>query len=209
MRPLIRLPGRHGCVAMLAAVLAASGAGAAVVLESTDLLRLHAGGPAASASMLERALTIDTNTSQRNLNLLLEARRAGDVVSPVRAAVPPGQPASRPAGQARGALVPLGLQSQDSVTAPGAAERREWSGGAPARAQPGLPGSGSGPDGVGQDLEQPRRSGQGADAVERLPFLQWMDGARQFVRDNRFELLAGAGLSLVAVAGAQALARRR
>lgn len=209
MRPLIRLPGRRRWTVILAAALAVSGARAAVVLESTDLLRLHAGGPAASASMLERALTIDTNTSQRNLDLLLEARRAGDVVSPMRAAVPSGQPASGPAGQARGALVPLGLQSQDSVTAPGAAERREWTGGAPARTQAVLPGGRSGPDGAGQGLEPSRQSGRGADERERLPLLQWMDGLRQLVRDNRFALLAGAGLLLVAAAGARALARRR
>lgn len=212
MRPLIRLPGRQCWLAMVAATLAASGAGAAAVLDATDLLRLHARGPAASASMLDRALTIDTNTSQRNLDLLLDARRAGDVVSPMRAAVLTGQPAVAPAGQARGALVPLvplGLQAQDSVTAPGAAERREWSGGAPARSQAGLPGSRSGPDGVGHDLDPPRRPGQGADEGERLPFLQWMDGMRQFVRDHRYALLAGVGLLLAAFAAAQALARRR
>ncbi len=198
---LMQRPQPQQWVATLAACLLVSGAGAVSVLESPDTVRLHGSGPAATASVLERALTVDTNTSQRNLDLLLDARRAGDVVSPMRVAGVPGQPL--------GTLVPLGLQSQDSVTAPGAAERREWMGGAPGRTQSGLPGGRTGTGNADADPAEPRRAGHGADPGERLPILQWMDEFRVFVRDHRVELLAGVALVLVGAAALQALTRRR
>jgi hypothetical protein len=114
-----------------------------------------------------------------------------------------------PAVQPRGTLVPLGLQSQDSVTAPGAAERREWVGGLPGRTQSGLPGGRTNVGNSGADPAEPRRAGQGADPGERLPIFQWMDEVRAYVRDNRVELLVGVGLLLAGAAALQALLRRR
>ena len=206
---LMQLPERQHWIAAWTACCIASGAGAATVLESPDAVRLHGSGPATTASVLERALTIDTNTSQRNLDLLLDARRAGDVISPMRVAGTPGQPLALPALQPRGTLVPLGLQVQDSVTAPGVAERREWVGGAPAGTQSGLPGGRAGMGNADADTAGPRRAGQGADPGERLPIFQWMDEVRAFVRDNRVEVLAGVTVLLVGAAALQALARRR
>lgn len=206
---LMQMPRRQHWVATWAACCVASGAGAVSVLESPDAVRLHGSGPAATASVLERALTIDTNTSQRNLDLLLDARRAGDVVSPMRAAGGPGQPPALPAVQPRGTLVPLGLQSQDSVTAPGAAERREWVGGLPDRTQSGLPGGRTGAANADADPAEPRRAGQAADPGERLPIFRWMHEMRAYLLHNRFELLAGVTALLVGAAALQALTRRR
>lgn len=187
----------------------ALGVQAATVDVPVDLLQVGGGMTAPAAGALERALTIDTSTSQRNLDLLLEARRAGETVSPMRSGGLPAQPQALPAVQPRGNLVPLGLQSQDSVTAPGAAERREWQGGAPGRAPAGPPGSHAGLTGAGHDTATPGRAGgaEGAPAPARIVLV--LDSVRDFVRDNRFELLTGVALLALAGAGMQALARRR
>lgn len=207
MQFLTDRPARRRSLALLAGACLALGAQAGTVEAPVDLLALEGGLSAPPASTLERALTIDTNTSQRNLDLLLEARRAGETVSPMRSGSLPPQSAGVLAGQSRETLVPLGLQAQDSVTAPGAAERREWQGGAPGRSQAGLPGSDGGPHGGGQDPAHPGRS-RGDDAKVPSRLVEVLDDLRAFVRDNRFELLAGAVGLMLAVAGVQALARR-
>jgi hypothetical protein len=209
MQPLIQPQRRWRWATGVGVCLVASGACAEAVLESADSVRLHGSRPMATAGVLDRALIVDTNTSQRNLDLLLDARRAGDVISPMRAAVLPAQPPALPTAQSRSTLVPLGLQSQDSVTAPGAAERREWVGGAPGRTQSGLPGGSTSTGNADVDPSQPRRPGHGADEGERLPILVWMDELRQFMRENRIELLVGVALLLASAAALQSLARRR
>lgn len=191
----------------LACAWFALGAQAATVDMPVDLLQSPGGLVAPAPGPLERALTIDTNSSQRNLDLLLEARRAGEAAGPMGSR---GLPTRQvlPGAQARDTLVPLGLQSQDSVTAPGAAERREWQAGAPGRSQAGLPGGHPGLSNADQDPAHPSRPrGEGAQGSSRVA--EVLSDLRGFVRDNRFELLGGAVLLMLAAAGVQALARRR
>lgn len=206
MQFLTDRPARRRSLALLASACVALGVQAGTVEAPVDLLRFEAGLSAPTASTLERALTIDTNNSQRNLELLLEARRAGETASPTGSKALPTQQAL-PGAPARGNLVPLGLQSQDSVTAPGAAERREWQGGAPGRSLAGLTGRSAGLNDAEQDPAQPGRSrADGAAAPNRVA--EVLHDLRSFVRDNRIELLAGAVLLMLAAAGVQAVARR-
>ena len=208
MQFLTDRPARRRILALLASACVALGAQAGMVEAPVDLLQPEAGVSAVPASTLERALTIDTNNSQRNLDLLLEARRAGDTGSPMRSGNLPAQAAVLLAGQSRDTLVPLGLQAQDSVTAPGAAERREWQGGAPGRSQAGLSMRHAGLNDAGQDPAHPGRArGDGAAVPNRVA--EVLNDLRGFVRDNRFELGAGAVLLMLAAAGVQAMARRR
>ncbi|MDH4393743.1 MAG: hypothetical protein QE285_20255 [Aquabacterium sp.] len=211
MQFLTDRPARQRSLALLAAACVALGAQAGTVEAPVKLLQPEGGVSAPPVSTLERALTIDTNTSQRNLDLLLEARRAGETASPMRAGGLPAQPAALPAGLSRGTLVPLGLQAQDSVTAPGAAERRDWQGAVPGRGQAGLPGGQPGMGGPGADAADPGQglSGRGAGSAEPGRIAEALDNLRDFVRDNRFALLAGAVLLMLTGAGVQALARRR
>ena len=207
MRFLPHRPAWQRKLPWLVCACMALGAQAATVDAPVDLLQLQGGLSATTPGALERALTIDTHSSQRNLALLLEARRAGETASPMGSKGLPNQQVL-PGAPTRGTLVPLGLQSQDSVTAPGAAERREWQGGSPGRAQAGWPGPHAGLNDAGQDPAQPGRSrGDGAAGPNRLA--EVLSDMRGFVRDNRFELLAGVVLLMGAAAGAQALARRR
>lgn len=209
MRPVIQQSRRQRWAALLAAALAASGARAGAVLEPPDPLRLHGMGQAATTSVLDRALIIDTNTSQRNLDLLLDARRAGDGIGPMRGAGQPGQPPAVPAVQPRGTLVPLGLPVQESMASPGVAERREWVGGTPGRSQAGLTGGGMGMGRAEPDAAEPRRAGQGAVGSDGPPMLRWMDGLRRFLRAHLVELLAVIALLAVGAVAIQAWARRR
>ncbi len=207
-----RLVGVLGVVGVLGLLGAAPGARAATVLPPVDLLQLDGVQAAPAAGALERALTIDTNTSQGNLELLLEARRAGDTASRVRGSGgPPDQRSTLPVlpvAQPRGTLVPLGLQSQDSVTAPGAAERREWLVGTPTNTRSGLPGSNAGTYSIGHDTAPARQAGPGADDAEFSRTRQLLGDVLQFLRDHRFLLLGGAGLLVLAAAGLQAVTRR-
>ena len=208
MRPLLQRhhrPCKLAALALLCMFGLLPGAGAASVQLPVDLLQPDSAWSAPAAGALERALTIDTNTSQHNLELLLDARRAGEAANPQRG----GQPAARPTlptAQPGGTLIPLGLQTQDSVTAPGAAERREWSGTA-GTARPGLPG-GASTYGNPQDTGFARTAGHAAGDIDPGRIRQLLGEASQFVRDNRFWLLGGAGLLALAVAGLQALGRR-
>jgi hypothetical protein len=205
MSCLNQRPRLQRSLALLACVCVAGGAQAATVEDSVDLLRLHADTATPATSTLERALTIDTNAGQRNLDLLLQARQAGETASPVRGAAPPALPAVQP----RGTLVPLGLQSQDSVTAPGAAERREWLTNGPVNMPAGLSGGQVGGRGGWQEVADPRLDGRRADAAAPGRASQLLGGTLQFLRENRFWLLGCIVLLALGAASMQSLARRR
>jgi len=196
---------------LLGAVCMALGAQAAVVQVPVDLLRPGGGLAAPAASTLERALTVDTNTSQRNLDLLIDVRRAGDAAG--SAVLRTGeQPTGRPAlpmAESRGTLAPLGLQTQDSVTAPGAAERRQWQGNTAAGFQSALPGSRAGGADFAREAPGTRQS-ERADA-DGVPseLSQLLIDLQQFLRENRFWLLGGLGLLAIGAAMLQLVTRRR
>ena len=201
------------CLAWLAVIAWAPGAQAAVVLPSVDLLQPGGGLPVPAASTLERALTVDTNTSQRNLDLLLDARRAGDAAgaATLRTGEMPDKQRALPVAEARGNLVPLGLQGQDSVTAPGATERREWLSTAPTgsladmpgRSQAGARAGGGHLDGQAGRADRPRTSGEADELAE------WVANTMQFLREHRFWLLGGLALLALLAASLQAIAQRR
>lgn len=192
---------------LLACACIALGAQAATVDVPVDLLQLPGGLSAPAPGPLERALAIDTNSSQRNLDLLLEARRAGETASPMGSNNLPTRQLL-PGAQARGTLVPLGLQTQDSVTAPGAAERREWQGGLPGRAQAGLPGGHAGLGNTAAGAGQAGGSGRSESVAVPGRLVEMLNELRDYLRDNRFELLAGAALLLLAAVGMRAIGRR-
>jgi|JI10StandDraft_1071094.scaffolds.fasta_scaffold313470_3 hypothetical protein len=200
------------CAEVLAGLVCLTvAARAAMVQEPVDLLRLDNGLSARGGSALERALTVDTNTSQLNLDLLLDARRAGEATGSVAArsgAVPTDRP-TLPMAESRRTLVPLGLQLQDSVTAPGGTERREWHASTPAAMLAGMHGA-NGRIVVGD--RDPARAGQedngNTDAALGLG-AQMMAETVQFLRENRFWLLGGVGVLALALAALQAFARRR
>ena len=203
---------RFACLAWLVATAWAPGAQAAVVQPSVDLLQPGGGMPVPASSTLERALTVDTNTSQRNLDLLLDARRAGDAAgtAPLRRGEIPDNRRALPVAEPRGNLVPLGLQGQDSVTAPGAAERREWLNTSPTGRLSDMPsrsqasarvgGEPQGQTGMADRVRPPGDTGELAELV---------GDTVQFLRDHRFWLLGGLVLLALLAASLQAIARRR
>lgn len=207
---LTQAPSR-GCLVGLAASAWALGVHAAVVHPSTDLLRPGGDAPGPAATTLERALTVDTNTSQRNLDLLLDARRAGqaDVGPALRNGPVPDQRRALPTPEPRSGLVPLGLQGQDSVVAPGATERREWQMTTPTGRYGGSAGAtGSGSGGRGDpDTAWPSDRRPGGGAPTELS--EQVKEAMELLREHRFALLGGAALLAVAVAALQAYFQRR
>jgi hypothetical protein len=199
------------CLGGLAVVAWAMGAQAAVVQPSVDLLQ--PGGAAPAMSTLERALTVDTNTSQRNLDLLLDARRAGDAAgtAPMRTGDVPDNRRALPVAEPRSGLVPLGLQGRDSVTAPGATERREWQNTAPAgrpadlagHSQAGARAGGGLPEGEGGRTDRSGMSGEAGELSELVA------ETLQFLREHRLWLLGGLLLLALLAVSFQAIARRR
>lgn len=216
---------RHGrfpprpILAGTCAALLALGAHAASVQESTDLLQRAAGAPVATGGKtLERALEVDTNTGQRNLDLLLEARGADEAAAavPQRAGEPPAkrQTLKLPPPQVPVAMSspdgnpppPLGLQTPEMAGAAdtaGLANRREWLGGGSAGSVSGQ----SAGQGFG-DFGSSRAAGQAASHGDpgRLP--EVVREALRFLREQRYWLLGGMALLAVVVAGLQAYARR-
>ncbi len=201
------------CLGWLLTAIWALGAQAAVVQPSVDLLQAGGGLPVPAASTLERALTVDTNTSQRNLDLLLDARRAGDSAgqAPLRTGEIPQNRRALPVAEPRGILVPLGLQGQDSVIAPGATERREWLNTSPSGRGSDMPShayAGAGAGG-GQTEGQSGRADRVRTPGDAGELGELVTDTVQFLREHRFWLLGGLVLLVLSGASLQAIARRR
>ncbi len=168
---------------------------AAPVQESSDLLqRQDAAGPTASGKTLDRALSVDAHVGQRNLDLLLESRSAGETVE--GGAAPP-RGGALPAPRAA-ALLP---QSQAQVGAdapPGPTLQREWLGAVP-------------DGGVAGGSLDPALQRGGIEAAREIdPSLRGavVREAVDFLRENRYWLLGALALVAAVLAGVQAYLRR-
>jgi hypothetical protein len=167
------------------------GAHAAPVQESSDLLqRQDAAAPTAAGKTLDRALSVDAHIGQRNLDLLLESRSAGEAVE--GGAAPPGA-GELPARRA--AALP-----------PGAGVQHEWLGAVPGAGVAG----GSLPGADGRLLLDPGPLRGGIEAAREIdPSLrgELVREAVGFLRENRYWLLGALALVAAVLAGVQAYLR--
>lgn len=225
LHALARHPMAHGALALLMFAALLQGAQAASVQEQSDLLQPGARVvPAGAGTTLDRALHIDLATGQRNLDLLLETRGAAAEPS---AAMPPAGTAKRgdaAAASRQGAAAPgtvptalgtvlpptpLGLQTAEALASPRSGGSRSsdghtWLGALPA-GQGGLIDSRDAGSGAVQARGDDVQLGELDPVVRRL----LVSDALQFLRDNRWWLLASVGLVAALAAAAQAYTRRR
>jgi hypothetical protein len=177
-------------------------------------------GPAdevGSPGVLDRALQVDPQTQQRNLDLLLEARQAPDATALLQRR-PDGTRVKRPvlpqdieAVQAPGTppLPPmLGLRANEDERAAATLSRREWRAtGAGGSAGGAAYGAGAGGGGPSVDGPSGRPRGLPSEELEGIRLALYE--LEQFVREHRFSLLGGVVLLALVVAGAQGFMRRR
>ncbi len=176
---------------------------AALVSAPDDLLQGNGlAASSAGGSVLQRSLTVDTQSGQRNLDLLLEARTAGAAVG-----------AAEPSPGRASALLPAAPPRLLSADSTDAAMQRQWLGVAPGgvglggRAeQDDMPGAPMAVDGLGRSRPLPdSEAGQDTDAGLRGTAI--MDLAR-VLREYRYWLVGAlAGVGLLA-ASRQAFGRR-
>ena len=170
----------------------------------------------AAPGVLERALRVDPQTQQRNLDLLLEARQAPDATALMQRR-PDGTRAKRPVlpqdietVQAPGTppLPPmLGLRANEDERAAATLARREWRA-TGAGGQTGGAGYGAGAGG-GPNIDGPSGAPRGRPSEELEGIRLALYELEQFVREHRFSLLGGVVLLALVVAGAQGFMRRR
>lgn len=144
-------PGRRLLAVACGGLLAAAAQAASVQAPTDPLQHQDAAAPTTAGKTLDRALSVDTNTGQRNLDLLLESRTAGEVLdggAPQRAGEPPARRATVLLPQAQ-APAGTGTGTSSGTDLPAAAAPTTTSGialpagpsGQATTGSPGLPGT--------------------------------------------------------------------